>query len=208
MSDERLFHGAVPQPADWLRVWRYTKSFESCRKSESFTLTEEFIASSRKEVKPLHHKAIRNMQDILADTVRGRKREDLWHAKAISLQLDDKAPYRAILYKASLQLEGEQKTVGGILCILQNSGKTDDINEYEEDYAIRVRNSVLSGVTKFCTDVFGHLDVPLEDHILSRCLLFAGDGAVLKAGKLLKSKMPNLVLARVLDAFVATNLFY
>lgn len=194
MCDERLFHGAVPQPADWLRVWRYTQGLESCRKGESLSLTEEFIASSRKEVKPMHRQAIRSMQDILIDAVRYHKREELRYAKAICLQLDDKAPYRAILYKASVQRECEHRIVAGILCILQSS-KVNSIKEHEEDYAVRLRDSVLAGVRAFCTDVTGHHDGSLESHILSRCLLFAGDGAVPKAGKLLKDKMRNLVLA-------------
>lgn len=158
-------------------------------------MTEEFIATSRKDVKPLHRQAIRNMQTVLADCLRAEKRRELRKARAISLQLDDKAPYRCLLYKASLDCASQQKTVSGILCVLKNSEVDDNIVQFEEDYAMRVCDSILVGLTAFCTDASGCHDADLESHVLQHCVQFAGDAALLKAGKLLKSKMPNLVLA-------------
>ena len=90
MSDEKLFLGAVPQPAEWLRVYRLAGTGQVSRAASDLTLTEEFISSCRSDTGPVESRAISSMLRILAEVIREGKRDRLRSARSITFSLDDK----------------------------------------------------------------------------------------------------------------------
>ena len=180
-------------------------------KSSQIDLTEDFIRSSRTtDLRPMHNKAIDSMEKILAEVVRDEKRQALERSSCISLSLDDKSPYRVLLFKSSGVRENEgsrsrqHEVRSGMLALLKPNGElllsqasesvASAMSYFDEDYAVRVRDSILVAIKMFCTDLFGDFHEGLYTHILASVKMFAVDGALLKTGQLLKEVMPNLVL--------------
>jgi hypothetical protein len=46
--EEQLLAGAVPQPSDWLRVWRAARSGSSWQAAAAHSETERFISGMRR----------------------------------------------------------------------------------------------------------------------------------------------------------------
>jgi len=88
LDDEQLLSGAVPQPADWLRVWRVCMDPMSWATAAEKGGTEHYIAQIRG--RPAKPRAIQGMVSCMKEALRIRKRKWLDEAKWIFLGFDDK----------------------------------------------------------------------------------------------------------------------
>ena len=87
-----LLKGNVPQPADWLKLWRQVKSSSlSYRSISMLSYTDSFIHSGRGDLTQITNAATGDMVRIMVDVVRDGKRKDLREAEAIALSSDDKS---------------------------------------------------------------------------------------------------------------------
>ncbi len=114
-GDEGLLHGAVPQPADWLRAWRAVKSPVAYSTAQEFQETEHYIRCIRR--RPVQRRAVQSQVAIMAEVTRKMKRHWIQHAWSITIALDDKGPYRLIRFKADC---------------LQNVPESDEASEVGE----------------------------------------------------------------------------
>ena len=115
-----VLKGAVPQPPDWLWIWRLCRSQVSLTKTSQISLTEDFISSSRVEdLKEVHKAAVGAMADILAEAMRVGKRQALARAHTVALTLDDKQPHRCLMYKSSGTAGGKHESSAGMLALLK-----------------------------------------------------------------------------------------
>jgi hypothetical protein len=114
--------------------------------------------------------------------------------------VDDKAPFRAILWKASLPVSSEEAggtyAARGILRIVATSARDAAIETFDEDKSLRVAETIIEGIRDFCTRD-GELkpDEALVDHILKNTRSFVADGcaSVVKTGRILRDRwMPNI----------------
>ncbi len=202
-EEDALFRGSVPQPSDWLRVWRSMKCPQSWRALEHANQTEHFICSTRG--RPVHRKAWSHMAEVLAEACRQQKREHLRAAWSITIMVDDKGGYRLIRYKCdALSLPGgvspaaERGSRTGVVAVLRNGGAGDSqqLSDFSDDYAQRMADSIVAGIRRFATPLeHGQPDEALVSHVLQHCRVFCGDGASLKCGRLLRQRhMPNIIL--------------
>lgn len=86
-----VLKGNVPQPADWLKLWRQILSSGlSFRSISLLSYTDSFICAGRGNLTQITNEATANMVRIMVDVVRDGKRKDLRGAEAIALSSDDK----------------------------------------------------------------------------------------------------------------------
>ena len=85
-----------------------------------------------------------------------------------------------------------------LLAVLRRGGcaSTETLADLQEDYSLRMRDSVMVAINTVCTSITGHLDTALADHVRARILTYVSDGAgpAIKCGKLLQDTCPNLRL--------------
>jgi hypothetical protein len=87
-----LLKGNVPQPADWLKLWRQILSSGlSYRSISMLSYTDSFIYSGRGDLTQITNEATADMVRIMVDVVRDGKRKGLREAEAIALSSDDKS---------------------------------------------------------------------------------------------------------------------
>ena len=201
-GESHLLKGNVPQPSDWLRVWR------SCRTPESFWATENRL-STEHYIQPLRsgkvsRKQIRALVEVMSEVLRERKRNHLREASSISLSLDDRQDYRLLRFRCDLPAgRGHEKsrssgsTVYGILGLLRREGvaSTEEVEDFDDDKSRRMAESVLRAIEQLCTPAGGATDRDLYDHVLRSVRHYMSDGgsAVQRAGAMLQDRMPNLV---------------
>ena len=209
-ADDELLRGAVPQPADWLRVWRAMKTPTSFHSAASSSQTEHFIRSMR--ARPVPRKAFAQMAAVLAESLRCTKRQWLSEASSISLSMDDKADYRVVRFKCDAGAPppaGEAVRVGwhavpprgrhrGILAVVRNAGLSRrQIEDFDEDRSLDAAESIVRAITTFCTPLGEECDQELRSHILLHTRIFTADGGPKeqKAARILRDKYcPNIVL--------------
>jgi len=93
MSDDILLTGKVPQPEDWLRVWRRCVDPRSWSSAEREVKTEDYIAptdADDERGRPALRKSMKAMMHIMAANHRDRKRQWLREATVIFWSFDDK----------------------------------------------------------------------------------------------------------------------
>ena len=215
LEDDRLLHGGVPQPEDWLRAWRASRTPQSYQAAASIIGTEHFIRASRQrcvQIRPL----IR-MARIIREAVRQDKRRILATSTCISLSFDDRAGYKLVRYRAAL-LGGlasedsaasargpaasqgqtsslEQYFVEGILGCIQCLHRAS-LDDLADDYALRTSKEVIELLQRFCTPEAETVrnDV-LYRHVLATVRSVVADGALQKVAQYLKTEyMPNIIL--------------
>jgi hypothetical protein len=116
-DDVELMRGNVPQPEDWLRVWRACKTPISFSAAEKVMATEDYIASSvqvnksvgssgscgslvpRLRTAKVKRRSMRQLVLIFQEVIRIRKRIILRAARSISLSLDDRAAFRLVRFR-------------------------------------------------------------------------------------------------------------
>lgn len=195
-SDTRLLSGAVPQPEDWLHAWSATKRGLSNRDASALNFTTQFIVSSRIDVQAVQRKALSQMQRVMQENIRRKKRAFLGSAVAIALSVDDKSPYRIVRFKACA---GDGQTCSGLLCVLYPLKVLMESppEAWDQDKCFRAADSIAEGIKSFCTLPSGQVDECLRQHILSQCRSFTADGApyAQKTGRALRERhCPNIIL--------------
>ena len=123
-EDNELLKGNVPQPPDWMRIWRACRSPTSFRALSQSSSTEEYVLGGRHR---MERRMVANMTAILALAVRRQKQKILRESPAISLSVDDRGPYRVIRYQCCLKsdhMDPEELHFwhSGVLGVLRNGG--------------------------------------------------------------------------------------
>ena len=218
LDDDRLLGGAVPQPEDWLRAWRASRTPQSYQAAASTIGTEHFIRASR--ARSVQRRPLAHMARIIREAIRQEKRRVLATSTCISLSLDDRKGYKLVRYRAALLAGPAASQAGpaasgdsaagpaaaqgsslahyfveGILGCVQclHGASLDDL---ADDYALRTCREVLALLQRFCTPEGENVksDV-LYNHVLAKVRSVVADGALQKVGQYLKSEyMPNIVL--------------
>ena len=96
LSEQELLKGSVPQPADWLRAWRYLKEGTSFRMASKVCSTETYIAST---VAGPSRRAVKALQEVIVEQIREGKRNWLKKAVSIAILVDDRGAYKLIRFR-------------------------------------------------------------------------------------------------------------
>ena len=147
VEDERLRAGAVPQPEDWVRVWRAIRKTESWSSSAAGTHTDQWISQTRARV-PLP-RALMQLTWILQEVVREQHRRDIQTASAISNGLDDRGGYTLVRFRC-VSFSSPAASRGGVLgCANCLGGVT--LAVLESDYAERAAGEGVEDQATFCS---------------------------------------------------------
>ena len=193
--DSKLLAGAVPQPEDWLHAWAMTRQCVSNRKANVLNFTEQFISSMRVDVQAVQRRAFSQMQVVMQESIRRKKRQWLSSAFSITLLVDDKKPYRLLRFKACSSEGMITKGLLGVLYPLKVLMESP-VETWDDDKSQLAADSIIDGIKAFCTPPSEPLDTKLFEHILKSVRSFTADGAAYaqKTGKLLVARCPNLIL--------------
>jgi len=189
-------------------------------------LTQTYLSVARCGEQGLKRKAAASMVRIMHEVVRESKRAILRRATAITVSLNDRGGFRVVRFLCvSPGVIGEAAHSGagasgdpsrpdalakrmlapgttcvftGILAVLRRGGcaSTETLADLQEDYSLRMRDSVLLAIDMVCTSIMGALDTSLAEHVRAHILTYLSDGAASaqKRGKLLQDKCRHLVL--------------
>ena len=216
-DDDALLRGHVPQPEHWVRVWSCVRSPTSYKAAEQRQATESFLSASRcKEAAvAASRRAMASMVQIMAEVIRGAKREALRRSSAICLSLDDRGEFRLIrfrccgpqlaaspgIFQRGIPQPGQAELTSvreGLFAVMRRGGApaAESFETLDADYSDKMKDSILHAINSFCTPMGGALDAELRDHILRHVFTYTADGAasVVKCGKLLQHPCHHLVL--------------
>ena len=136
----------------------------------------------------------------MAEVIRESKRETILSADSISLALDDKAPFRIVRYRACSKTKGTVSD--GILAVLRHGGDVSNLqpSDLDEDYSLRIAESVLAAVRKLATPGRGLYMDDVAQAFAKHVRSYASDGGkpMVKCGLLLRQHFPAMSL-RILD---------
>ena len=196
-DDDRLLAGAVPQPEDWLRIWRLVRSHLSWQAAAQHMQTEHFISQMRE--RPVQRRALEDMTEIMREVIRIEKRQWIRDCVAICLTFDDRKGYKLVRFKCDMPLPHRgavaQYARHGILgCVDTIYGATFDA--MSEDYAVSVVDKVNNMIKSFASPLGETaMDSSLYDKFCASTRSIVVDGALVKTATVLKLKlMPNVVL--------------
>ena len=193
LDDERLLAGAVPQAADWLRVWRGIRSRHSWDSTAAGMQTEEFIRETRHRAP--EPKSLTKMTRIMQEVAREAHRRVIQDASAISIGLDDRGGHKLVRFRCD-SLSSPAASRGGVLgCIDCLEGVT--LEELACDYAERAAGEVLNVVKRFCTPLEDESEdsaEQLQKKFLRSVRSIVADGALMKTAQRLREHMPNVIL--------------
>lgn len=203
-EDDEVLRGAVPQQHDWLRSWRAARSRSSFSALAGHAATEHFAAQIRPRA--VQRRAYQSMLRIMREVIRARKRQWIREATNISLSFDDRRGYQLLMFRCDRPLhqrgaEGDlsepvqEFARSGILGCLDTVRGTS-MEEFEEDYAVRLCGKILELVDIFATPLGeAEPDAVVRRQLREATRSIVVDGALQKAAQLLKSKgMPNIIL--------------
>jgi hypothetical protein len=178
---------------DYLRAWRGARNPQSFQGQELNARTENF-ARPDGHAGDLTRKAVKDLTDVMAEAVRVQQRKDIRLASSICLLVDDKSPWRLVLYRLDGLAPCSREM--GVLAVLHHGGpgESDNLDVFAEDHADRMARSLLAAITAFATPLGGSVDQGLADHILSHVHVYTSDGAALKCGRILRQTCTNCVL--------------
>lgn len=193
-----MLRGSVPQCEDWLQVWRGLKSCQSMRQMEAASFTEQFIQSTRAEVREVSRKAIGSMCHVIRDAVRIFVHQQLHFAEAITLLVDDKAPWRLLRFKASLNATKfpDKPVLRGVLCVVATSDPAAAPEDWDEDHSRRYASSVHNAVKGACSSADG-VDDTLFNVFREKVRVLCADGCAhaIKMLRILRqSSFPNAIV--------------
>ena len=205
VDDDRLLAGSVPQPADWLRAWKATRTPLSWSAAAGLLRTEHYIRQSRD--KSVNARPIEQMARIMQEAIRQTKRDTLRRSPAISLSFDDRKGYKLVRYRAAAEggLQPPVATLGagssddpapatsqghvaheGLFgCIQCLRGSS--LEDMADDYAERAGQEVLDLIARFCTPLGEERDEALYNHVLKHTRSICVDGALVKVATVLRS---------------------
>ncbi|CAK9028116.1 Uncharacterized protein SCF082_LOCUS18214 [Durusdinium trenchii] len=158
--------------------------------------TDQFICSMRIDVQAVERRAFAQMQIVVQESIRRKKRCHLSRANSITLSVDDKKPYRLVRYKAC---DTDGKIESGLLCVLcpLKVLMECDPEEWDEDKCVMAADSIADGIRGFCTPLGEGCNEILYSHIICNVRAFTADGApyAQKTGRALKDRhCRNIVL--------------
>ena len=208
LADASIMNGNVPQPEDWLRVWRLCMTPTSFAAAEAAYATEHAINPLRKC--PNRRRSLRSMVQVMAEVVRKRKRETVRRSLSISIALDDRKDYRLVRYRCDLSADAEEGSLsdtkkpasfGGLLAVFRPS-LTDgaSLSEQDNDKSQKMADSVVQGIRRFCTvpdGQGGRVDEDLVQCFLDKCRHTSTDQgtSAQKSSEILAgSVMPNVII--------------
>ena len=201
-ADDMLLMGKVPQPEDWLRVWRRCMESRSWRSAERDAKTEDYMAPiarggwHRAEVT---RKSMKAMMHMMVSSHRDRKREWLREAKVIFWSFDDKGGRKLLMFKCDTPTGTNDcklstdptwipygARIGIAGCVPIGRG---DKSDYERDYAERAAAEIMKMIGRLCTQRPGScVDAGLKEHVLDVSGGIVVDGALLKTARVLKEQ--------------------
>ena len=206
-DDEMLFHRGVPQVADWLRCWRACQTPVSFSAAEENGVTENFIQGSRQK-RGASRKAFAAMVRVMGLTMRARKLRLLKKASSIAIGLDDRGPYRLIIFRCNTE-PGEhagmfpatdwQGWTSGCLGVLRRGGSPSSktLADLDSDYSQAMATSVVLAVQRLTiSPETGLHDETLTGVICRKVRVGVADGAAAaqKALRFLATgPMPNML---------------
>jgi hypothetical protein len=204
LGDDELLAKTVPQPEDWLRGWRASRTPQSWAAAAQRDETEHYIRPSR--VRAVQSRTLVRMALIIREVVRARKRELIRMCSAMTLAFDDRQGYKLVRFRvdtlktttaASLEESAAPtwKTIaaeGIVGCIQCLRGST--LEDFADDYAQRAAREVMTLIERLCTPKSMPKDVGLFDHIVASVRGIVADGALQKTAAVLRSSLPNIVL--------------
>ena len=183
LSEQELLKGSVPQPADWLRAWRYMKEGASFRRASRFCTTEEYIhgicpAPSRKVVKAL--------PEVMVEKIREDKRNWLKQAVAVALLVDDRGAYKLVRFRCDHGTSFKTGVLG--VAHRGGCGGVTPLERWDDDFCEREAETVMQVIKRFCTSNVHGVDEGLLNHLKECVRVYVSDGcaAVLKTGRVLK----------------------
>ncbi len=189
-EDMELLQGSVPQPADWLRAWRYLRQGVSFLGAQGLLRTEQFIGQGQAMIS-CSKQGVQALQEILVECIRMEKREWLRQASAVSLCVDDRGAYTILRFRCDSGCSFR----GGVLGVTERVASGTLLEQFDEDACMRYAAVFRELVERFCTPLHGDVDGELLGHIRQSTRSFVSDGApsVLKTGRLLKNNgFPNI----------------
>ena len=158
---------------------------------EGVTFTEAFISQKRAKPEQVTRWAITKVVQTMREYIRRQKVETLLRAEAMTLIVDDKGPYRVILFHSNLANERGGK---GLLQVFRSD--REDVASYEDDYSLRMAKSIEESLLFLSTPLHGDVNPHVYEHLRQICRFYTSDGlpAALKCGELLAGRLPNLTM--------------
>ncbi|CAJ1448590.1 unnamed protein product [Effrenium voratum] len=207
LKDQALFQGNVPQPQDWLRAWRASRTASSFASASAFFQTDDFAAG----------RSLRNMIMVMSWVVKEAQKDLLLQADSISLSVDDRKDYRILRYRCSAKPKALAAYTGlfegpgpagpqvpetlaewalaapaaceGVLGVYRTGGDVPEntLELHDDDKSEVMANSIQELVRRACQDPAGQVDEDALQHIQGHVRHFASDqcAAAQKCGKLL-----------------------
>ena len=152
----------MPQPRDWLWVWRQTQQGTSFRACQGHFQTQAFLDDT--PASEVHRKTIKQMQDIFAEAIRATKRLWLRQAEVISLITDDRGGYKLLCFRCNHGTAFKQ----GVFGIVRRTGQERSLESFQEDYSATDAETIWQLVQRFCTPLGAGLDEELLKHIQNK----------------------------------------
>ena len=196
-DDDRLLAGAVPQPSDWVRLWRSVRECDAWTSVEQHAKTEHWISQIRE--KHVHRKAAQNMCLVMREVIRARKREMIRLCTSISLSFDDRKGHKLLVFNCDvpLHLRGahQEPFRRGLLgCLDVVHGQS--LAEIDEDKAKTTCLKVMDMIKAFATPQGdGEPDAQILEKFRSATRSIVVDGACQKSAEYLREMhFKNVIL--------------
>ena len=156
--------------------------------------TEHYIDPDNQLV---DYRSLQKMFRILAEVCRQRKRSWLSAAKSITITLDDRNEFKAVRFKCDYLADWQGKT--GLLALIRRlAGIADkEIEDFEEDYAVRQVAAITSALRSFFTSIKGVFHEDMFQHLCTHVRALGSDGATKEVKTLYKLRQqlfPNAVV--------------
>ena len=224
VEDEQLLQGAVPQLADWLRVWRMCREPQSWLAAEHVQITEQYISQIR--TSNVKRRALQSMAFVAREVTRMKKRDIIRSMTYISYAFDERDGHLCLRYRcdvppfANLQANTHCTTAWGV--VQKDGDEGCDLSEQEamklchscgiigvcrsyhdkglekltDNWAKQTAEDVIDLIRDFCTPYKDvACDASLFEAMKRKCISIAVDGAGLPVARVLLEKyMTNMII--------------
>ena len=186
----------VPQPRDWLAVWRSIRSPASFNAAAANHATASFLRRSNNRTKDVSPEAFKSMIGIMARCEKTRIRNYLKQAECISICMDDRGEFRSIHARCAY-MDGEQ-IVSKLVILGIARAECKELEDMDKDYGQKVLEGTLHAIRKICTDSKNSVDEEQVASVRKKIMVLVADGApsMQKALKVhyWSDKFPSLAL--------------
>ena len=185
LSEQDLLKGSVPQPADWLRAWRYMKEGTSFREASRACTTESYIHGTVSCPVP-SRKAVKALQEVLVEKIREDKRSWLKQAGAVAILVDDRGAHKLIRFRCDHGTSFKTGVLG--VAHRDGGGGVTPLERWDDDFCEREAETIMQVIKRFCTSSVHGVDDGLFNHLKECMRVYVSDGctAALKTGRVLK----------------------